>query len=391
MEVDAHAFKSYSAAASSRTPRRPSGSPHRRSIVSVPSFSPLSSLRGSGRTPEQRFIPVPTAQAIVDCAVYVDGKRLPGRFTHQAALARAREERNGFVWVGLHDPDQTQMTDIAETFGLHQLATEHALQRHQRPKLERYDDSLQLVLRTVSYVEHEIDSVSEIVETGEIIVFTGPDFVVAVRHGEHSGLAEVRKALEEDPAQLALGPGAVLHAIADRVVDSYIEVAQSVENDIDEMEEEIFTPRSKVTVESIYQLKREVVELRRAVNPLAAPLEVLSHKPDLPVPKEVRRYLRDVAEHHAAVAERINDFDEALSALISAALARIGVQQNTDMRKISAWVAIAAVPTMIAGIYGMNFDHMPELHQVWGYPMVWVLILAICTGLFFTFRRNKWL
>ncbi|WP_371855918.1 magnesium and cobalt transport protein CorA [Nocardia beijingensis] len=363
-------------------------------MVSVPSFSPLSSFRGSGRTPsqpQQRFLPVPTAQAIVDCAVYVDGKRLPGRFTHKAALARAREEPNGFVWVGLHDPDDTQMNDIAETFGLHQLATEHALQRHQRPKLERYDDSLLLVLRTVSYVPHEMNSISEIVETGEIIVFTGPDFVVAVRHGEHSGLAEVRKALEEDPAQLALGPGAVLHAIADRIVDSYIDVAQSVENDIDEMEEEIFTPRSKVTVESIYQLKREVVELRRAVNPLAAPLELLSHKPDLPVPKEVRRYLRDVAEHHAAVAERINDFDEALSALISAALARIGVQQNTDMRKISAWVAIAAVPTMIAGIYGMNFDHMPELHQVWGYPMVWVLILAICTGLFFTFRRNKWL
>ncbi|MBF6218054.1 magnesium and cobalt transport protein CorA [Nocardia abscessus] len=365
-----------------------------RSIVTVPSFSPLSSLRGSGRTPprqEQRFIPVPTAQAIVDCAVYVDGKRLPGRFTHKAALARAREEQNGFVWVGLHDPDLTQMTDIAETFGLHQLATEHALQKHQRPKLERYDDSLLLVLRTVSYVEHELNSVSEIVETGEIIVSTGPDFVVAVRHGEHSGLAEVRKALEEDPAQLALGPGAVLHAIADRVVDSYIEVAQSVEDDIDEIEEEIFTPRSRVTVESIYQLKREVVELRRAVNPLAAPLELLGHKPDLPVAKEVRRYLRDVAEHHAAVAERINDFDEALSALISAALARIGVQQNTDMRKISAWVAIAAVPTMIAGIYGMNFDHMPELHQVWGYPAVWLVILAICTGLFFTFRRNEWL
>ncbi|UAK35700.1 magnesium and cobalt transport protein CorA [Nocardia asteroides] len=358
-------------------------------MVSVPSFS----LRGSGRTPsrpEQRFIPVPTAQAIVDCAVYVDGERLPGRFTHKAALARAREE-NGFVWIGLHDPDRTQMADIADAFGLHQLATEHALEQHQRPKLERYDDSLLLVLRTVSYVEHERDSVSEIVETGEIIVFTGPEFVVAVRHGEHSGLAEVRKALEASPAQLGLGPSAVLHAIADRVVDSYIEVAQSVGDDIDEMEEEIFTPRGSVTVESIYQLKREVVELRRAVNPLAVPLEQLGHKLDLPVPEEVRRYLRDVAEQHAAVAERINDFDEALSALISAALARISVQQNTDMRRISAWVAIAAVPTMIAGIYGMNFDHMPELHQVWGYPAVWLIILAICTGLFFTFRRNKWL
>ncbi|MEU7769281.1 magnesium and cobalt transport protein CorA [Nocardia sp. NPDC049190] len=352
----------------------------------------MSSFRGPGRTtqPRQR-IPVPTARAIVDCAVYVEGKRLPGRFTHRQALEEVRDRGTGFVWVGLHDPDRTQMADIASTFGLHQLAVENAVQTHQRPKLERYDDLLLLVLRTVSYVEHELHSVSEIVETGEIVVFTGPDFVVAVRHGEHSGLAEVRSALEETPAQLSLGPGAVLHAIADRVVDSYIEVAQSVENDIDEMEEEVFTPRSKITVESIYQLKREVVELRRAVNPLAASLQLLGHKPDLPLPKEVRRYLRDVAEHHTTVAERINDFDEALSALISAALAKIGVQQNTDMRKISAWVAIAAVPTMIAGIYGMNFDHMWELHQVWGYPAVWLVIIIVCTGLYLNFHRNKWL
>ncbi|MGO4617753.1 magnesium and cobalt transport protein CorA [Nocardia sp. 2YAB30] len=357
----------------------------------MPSFSPLS-FRGYGRTPTPPRVPtVPTARAIVDCAVYVDGKRLPGRFSHEKALAEVRDKGNGYVWVGVHDPDRTQMADIATTFGLHQLAVENALKTHQRPKLERYDDLLLLVLRTVSYVEHEMDSVSEIVETGEIVVFTGPDFVVTVRHGEHSGLAEVRKALEEDPAQLSLGPGAVLHAIADRVVDSYLEVAQSVENDIDAMEEEVFTPRSTVTVESIYQLKREVVELRRAVNPLAAPLQLLSHKPDLPMSKEVRRYLRDVAERHTTVAERINDFDEALSALISAALAKIGVQQNTDMRKISAWVAIAAVPTMIAGIYGMNFDHMWELHQVWGYPAVWLLIVTICTGLLVIFRRNKWL
>ncbi|MEV6322633.1 magnesium and cobalt transport protein CorA [Nocardia sp. NPDC051787] len=360
-------------------------------MVTVPSFSPLSSFRGPGRAPQPRFIPVPTERAIVDCAVYVEGKRLPGRFTHKQALARVRDEATGFVWVGLHDPDRTQMADIAATFGLHQLAVDNALQKHQRPKLERYDDLLLLVLRTVSYVEHEMNTVSEIVETGEIVVFTGPDFVVAVRHGEHSGLAEVRKALEADPAQLSLGPGAVLHAITDRVVDSYIEVAQSVENDIDEMEELTFTPRSKVTVESIYQLKREVVELRRAVNPLAAPLESLSHNPDLPVPKEVRRYLRDVSERHTGIAERINDFDEALSALISAALAKVTVQQNTDMRKISAWVAIAAVPTMIAGIYGMNFEHMPELKQVWGYPAVWLVIVTICTGLLITFRRNKWL
>ncbi len=326
----------------------------------------------------------------MDCAVYVDGHRLPGRYTHSAALAEVRQRGAGFVWVGLHDPDQAQMADIAQTFGLHPLAVEDAVKGRQRPKLERYDDTLVLVMRTVAYLEHELHSVSEIVETGEMLVFCAPDYLVAVRHGEHSGLAGLRRQLEADPDRLRLGPGAVLHGIADYVVDSYIEVTESVELDVEAMEEEVFTPRSRVAIESIYQLKREVVELRRAVNPLGVPLETLG-KPEMPLPKEVRRYLRDVADHHTAVGERIHDFDESLSALISAALAKISVQQNTDMRKISSLVAIAAVPTMIAGIYGMNFDHMPELRQVWGYPAVLGVIVTICTGLFISFRRNQWL
>lgn len=358
----------------------------------MPSIPPLPSFRGSGR-PVRALprIPIPTARAIVDCGVYVDGRRLPGRFTHQDALAEVRNRGAGFVWVGLHDPDEAQMADIAETFGLHALAAEDAVTAHQRPKLERYDDTLVLVMRTVAYVEHELHSISEIVETGEIMVFTAPDFVVSVRHGEHSELASLRKQLEADPARLMFGTGAVLHAIADHVVDSYIEVTQSVELDIDAMEEEVFTPRSQVAIESIYQLKREVVELRRAVNPLAVPLQLLGHKPDIPLPKEIRRYMRDVADHHSGVAERISDFDEALSALISAALAKVGVQQNTDMRKISAWVAIAAVPTMIAGIYGMNFTHMPGLEAPSGFWLVIVVTLAICVGLYANFHRNNWL
>ncbi len=283
------------------------------------------------------------------------------------------------------------MADIASTFDLHPLAVDDAVKSHQRPKLERYDDTLFLVLRTVSYVPHEMDGVSEIVETGDIMVFTGTDFAVTVRHGEHSGLAGVRRELEGRPERLGHGPYAVLHMVADHVVDSYIEVATRVENDIDEMEEQVFTPRNHVTIESIYQLKREVVELRRAVNPLAAPLQFLAHKPDLPVPKEIRRYLRDVADHHTAVAERISDFDESLSELVGAALAKISLQQNTDMRKISAWVAIAAVPTMVAGIYGMNFEHMPELKWTYGYGMVLLFIVTVCAGLFVTFRRNDWL
>ncbi|MFD6158925.1 magnesium and cobalt transport protein CorA [Nocardia sp. NPDC060256] len=358
----------------------------------MPSIPPLPSFRGSNR-PVRALprIPIPTARAIVDCGVYVEGRRLPGRFTHKDAMAEVGNRGTGFVWVGLHDPDEAQMADIAETFGLHALAAEDAVTKHQRPKLERYDDTLVLVMRTVAYVEHELHSISEIVETGEIMVFAAPDFVVSVRHGEHSELASLRKELEADPAKLMFGPGAVLHAIADHVVDSYIEVTQSVELDIDAMEEEVFTPRSQVAIESIYQLKREVVELRRAVNPLAIPLQLLGHKPDIPLPKEIRRYMRDVADHHAGVADRISDFDEALSALISAALAKVGVQQNTDMRKISAWVAIAAVPTMIAGIYGMNFTHMPGLEATWGFWLVIAVTLGICAVLYANFHRNNWL
>ncbi|WP_433732016.1 magnesium and cobalt transport protein CorA [Nocardia sp. CA-129566] len=358
----------------------------------MPSIPPLPSFRSQAkRAAQTRRIPVPTARAVVDCAVYIDGERLPGRFTHAEAMAEVDKRGTGYVWVGLHEPDEYQMGDIAETFGLHPLAVEDAVHAHQRPKLERYDDTLFLVLRTVSYVPHEIHSISEIVETGDIMVFIGPSFAVTVRHGEHTGLAGVRRELECHPDQLRLGPGAVLHAVADHVVDSYLDVAQAVENDIEVMEEEVFTPRTTVAIESIYQLKREVVELRRAVNPLQIPLQLLSHKPDLPLPKEIRRYLRDVADHHTAVAERITDFDEALSALVSAALAKIGLQQNTDMRKITAWVAIAAVPTMIAGIYGMNFDYMWELHQTWGYPVVIGVIALVCTGLYVNFHRNHWL
>ncbi|MQY26001.1 magnesium and cobalt transport protein CorA [Nocardia aurantia] len=328
--------------------------------------------------------------AVVDCAVYVDGERLPGSFGPDSALAEVRERGSGFVWLGLHEPDERQMAEIAEMYGLHPLAAEDAARPRQRPKLERYDDTLVVVMRTVAYMEHDMHTVSEIVLTGQILVFVAGDFVIAVRHGDHTGLSGVRRELEADPDRLRRGPGAVLHAIADYVVDSYIDVAQAVEQDVDAMEEEIFTPGTTMAIEPIYQLKREVVEMRRAVAPFALPLQMLIQK-EMPLPKEVRRYLRDVADHHTVVTEQITIFDESLSAMISAALAKTAVQQNTDMRKISALIAMGAVPTMIAGIYGMNFEHMPELQQVWGYPVVLTVMVVLCAGLLILFRRSKWL
>ena len=363
---------------------------------------PLSSLRPSIRA-ANRFsvktpgsllpkLRVPISAYVVDCAVYVEGKRLAGRWTHESALAEVRSRDNAFVWIGLHEPDEEQITGIADVFGLHELAVEDAVHAHQRPKLERYDDMLFMVLKTVRYVGKSGGSAEhEIVETGEVMAFVGADFIITVRHGEHSSLREVRRTLEADPEQLALGPAAVLHAIADHVVDTYLEVTEAIEDDIDEMEAEVFAPRSNVDSEQIYLMKREVLELRRAVVPLGAPVRKLTEGYSSLVPHEVRSYFRDVDDHMVTVTERIAGFNELLTTLVDAALAKITMRQNNDMRKISAWVAIISVPTAIAGLYGMNFDNMPELHWSFGYPLVLLVIGSICLMLYRNFRRNRWL
>jgi magnesium transporter len=352
-------------------------------------------LRGPA-APERQRIQVPVARATVDCGVYLDDGRLPGRFTHDEAAAKVRELKAGgrtaFTWVGLHEPDEEQMAAVAAVFGLHDLAVDDAVHAHQRPKLERYDDTLFMVLKTVTYVPHESVALArEIVETGEIMVFVGSDFVVTVRHGDHTGLAEVRRHLEADPDQLALGPYAVLHAIADHVVDTYRWVSVAMETDIDAVEEQTFSPNTKTDIEPIYLIKREVIEMRRAVAPLTEALtRMTTDYPDL-LSIEIRRQMRNVLDHQIQAADRIASYDELLSSLVHAALARVGMQQNLDMRKISAWAAMAAVPTAIAGIYGMNFDNMPELSWRWGYPGVLLLMATICGALYTTFRRNHWL
>jgi magnesium transporter len=333
---------------------------------------------------------------MVDCGVYADGVRLPGVYNPAAAVAEVREMaavgRGAFVWIGLHEPDEHQMQDVADTFGLHELAVEDAVHAHQRPKLERYDETLFLVLKTVNYVPHEsVVLPRQIVETGEIMVFVGKNFVITVRHGEHGGLADVRKRLDTDPEHIRLGPYAVMHAVADYVVDRYVEVTNLMETDIDTIEEVAFAPGTRTDVEPIYQIKREVVELRRAVAPLSIPFRRMQTEHKDLISKEVRRYLRDVADHQTRAAEQIAGYDEMLSSLVQAALARVGMQQNTDMRKMSAWAAIIAVPTMIAGIYGMNFDHMPALHWSFSYPLVLAVMVGICVVLHRAFRRNGWL
>jgi len=335
---------------------------------------------------------VPMSAYVVDCAVYIDGKRLDGRWTHDAAIAEVRRRDEGFVWIGLHEPTNDQINAIAETYGLHELAVEDAVHAKQRPKLERYDDSLFMVLKTVGYVGHaEPTTATELVKTGEVMAFVGADFVVTVRHGDHCGLHKVREALEADPEQLALGPAAVLHAIADHVVDAYIAVTDAIETDIDEIEAEVFEPKSQMDSEQIYVLKREVLELRRSVVPLTGPIRKLAEGYSSLVPHDVRSYFRDVDDHLANVTERVSGFDELLTTLVDSALAKISMRQNNDMRKITAWAAIITVPTMIAGIYGMNFKYMPELDSPYGYPAVWLVILVCCGTLYRNFRKNQWL
>jgi magnesium transporter len=329
-------------------------------------------------------------RAIVDCAVYVDGRRQP-KVAHEDALSLA-EENGGFVWLGLHEPSQEELDAIAQRYRLHPLAVEDAVEAHQRPKLESYDDVLFMVLKTARYVEHEqLTATSDVVETGEVMVFLGSHYVVTVRHGDHSGLAELRRRLEEHPERLGLGPSAVLHAIADLVVDHFLDVASEMEQDVEELETSVFSPERTDDAERIYQLKRELMQLRRAVGPLEIPLTRLAERQIDVVPDAMRSYFRDVLDHALRVRDQVAAQDELLSSILQAALALTSVKDNDDMRKISAWAGIIAVPTAIAGIYGMNFHNMPELGWRFGYPMVLVAMLVVCLLLYRGFKRNNWL
>jgi magnesium transporter len=362
------------------------------SMPNLPIPGSLRPRRASSRDTAMPWIPVvERSSAIVDCAVYRDGRREPTQLTWQQAVANVRGKGSGFVWIGLHEPSTNQLSGIATELGLHPLAVEDAVHAHQRPKLDRYEQSLFAVVKTVHYNSTDHQQ-SEVVETGEVMVFLGQDFVVTVRHGEFGGLHRLRLDLEADPSQLSHGPSVVLHAVLDHAVDEYLQVSKSVQRDIDEIETAVFDGVNRGgDTNRIYLLKREVVELGRCVGPLRPALRALADGPMPAVAPEIRDYFRDVEDHLQQVAERVASYDDLLNTLVSANLAQVGVVQNEDMRKISAWVAIGSIPTMFAGIYGMNFQHMPELHWEFGYPTVLVVIATICLSLHRAFKRNDWL
>ena len=327
---------------------------------------------------------------VVDCAVYVDGVR-QAPVAPEDALEVA-QRTGGFVWLGLYEPTEEELTAISARYGLHPLAVEDAVYAHQRPKLEHYDGALFMVLKTARYIEHEaLTATSEVVDTGEVMVFLGANYAITVRHGEHSGLTELRARLEEERDLLRMGPAAVLYGVADHVVDNFVDVAAAVTEDVDELEASVFSTERTDDIGRLYQLKRELMQLRRAVAPLEAPLQKLADRQIDVIPDPMRSYFGDVLDHAIRVRDQVNSLDELLSSILHASLARTSLADNEDTRKISAWAAMIAVPTLISGIYGMNFQYMPELSWRFGYPLVLVLMAVTSVVLYRGFKRNGWL
>ncbi|HKJ12292.1 MAG TPA: magnesium and cobalt transport protein CorA [Ornithinimicrobium sp.] len=323
---------------------------------------------------------------IVDKAVYRDGVRHDcGDLAETLELLR--ESRDGFLWVGLKDPTDAEFDEARKALDLHPLAVEDALNGKQRVKVERYGETTFAVLKTLRYVEATSD-----VETGEIMIFVGDHFAVSVRWGEAAPLAGVRRRLQEKPQLMReTGSLAVFHAVLDSIVDTYRDIDGEIQQDLEEMERAVLAEHDTGHSAAVYLLKREVLEFRRAADPLVKPVSWL-RDPEGPISsEELRLQFRDVEDHLRQVVEHIDSYDRLLTDVLSVHLSQVGVQQNDDMRKISAWVAIAAVPTLLAGIFGMNFQYMPGLGWGWGYPAALLLMLIICLALYRAFRRSGWL
>ncbi|HTU15673.1 MAG TPA: magnesium and cobalt transport protein CorA [Solirubrobacterales bacterium] len=324
---------------------------------------------------------------IIDCAFYEKGKRQDGDLTYEQAAEKTRYSGHAgaFVWLGVVDPAETELKRIAHQYGLHELAIEDAIEAHQRPKAEMYGDTLFIVVKTATYANPE-----DLIEVGELLIFVNPKFVITIRHGGRS-LEDVRRRVEDRPDLVEAGPGAVLHQILDRVVDDYGDAAKSFDIDLQHVEELVFAADRRNPAERIYRLEREVIDFYRAVAPLLDVVDGLARGQFDIVNDPLHEYFRDVHDHLQRINGEILGFRDLLSSSLQANLTQVSVRQNEDMRTISAWAAMAAVPTAIAAIYGMNFEHMPELKSPLGYPLVLLLMLSICLYLYWRFKKSGWL
>lgn len=338
--------------------------------------------------------------SVVGSAIYCGGQRVASPTSLGEVYRQLDELPDALAWIGLYRPDESQIASLAQEFDLHHLAVEDAVTAHQRPKLERYGDTLLVVLRAARYVD-----AAEEVEFGELHVFVGSHFVLTLRHAESPDLSTVRARMEADPELLQRGPEAVLYAIMDTVVDEYSPVVAGLANDIDEIEIEVFDGDPAVS-RRIYELTREVIDFQRAIHPLPGIIASLAAGFDkYGIDQELRRHLRDVADHVTAVIERVDGFRQLLRDMLTVNATLVAQRQNEEMKslseasnlqneevkKISAWAAILFAPTLVGTVYGMNFDHMPELHWYWGYPFAVCAMLSVSLTLYLVFNRRGWL
>lgn len=322
---------------------------------------------------------------IVDSALYKQGVRIPSTGSI-SNLNRTSEDSDSFVWIGLASPTTAEINDVLGSFSLHETAIEDAVLAQQRAKIEDNGDVLTFVIRTVFY-----DDSKSAISTGELICFIHKSFIIIVRHGDGAPLVSVRSDLESRPEFLAHGPYAVLHGVMEKVIDEYSKIAAELEKDVIQIENEVFSESRKSVSKKIYSLKREVIKYRHALEPLILPLQRLASEGRRDFPEQLRPFYRDVADQLALACEQGSAMDSLLTAALQADMAQVQVQQNNDVRRISAWVALAALPTMVAGLYGMNFKHMPELEWRFGYPALLTLLFCSCGYLYFQFKKARWL
>lgn len=371
-----------------------------RSLAKLRRATPATDAVREASAPATAPPPPRTRLSVVDSAIYVDGDRLESPTTLVETYRSLHSHDDAMAWIGLYKPSRHELASLADEFGLHELAVEDAILAHQRPKIERYDDTLFVVLRAAWYVDE-----TEEVEFGELHVFVGRDFVLTVRHGDQPDISPVRRRMESNPDLLRLGPEAILYAILDRVVDGYAPVVAGLANDIDEIETEMFDGETHVS-RRIHELSREVVDFQRATRPLLHVVRALrngfaKYRTD----EELQRYLRDVEDHLTQVVEQVDEFRHLLRDVLTVnatlvaqqqneemkALSELSVQQNDEVKKISSWAAILFAPTLVGTVYGMNFDNMPELHWHYGYFVALGLMLLVNVTLYLLFRRRHWI